>query len=137
MKNRFSIFIFNIIILCFFSCKSENEKKLIGYSNGKYWDLIKIKDYKYYKPKYSAYFGKNGDYLYYFFNVGDSNNTKERIKYDFGDVIYPEKWFFENDSIVSIQGFRYRILKLTNTHFEIQNLEVPDDIVEYKLSSEQ
>lgn len=136
MLTRSSVLLL-IISLSFISCKDEKEKKLTGYFGGKYWDAISIDGNKYDKPRYSSFFGKNGNYYYYVYHFDEILNEKVRFKFDYGDVIYPEKWHFESDSVINIQSFRYRILKLTKTNFKIQNIEVPSNITEYKLSSQQ
>ncbi|MEM0578778.1 hypothetical protein [Flavobacterium polysaccharolyticum] len=125
-----------LILTCLFfiSCLNEKQTNLTGYFNGKYWDVISIDGHKYDKPRYSSFFGKNGDYFYYVYNYDEKENKKARSKFDYGDVIYPEMWHFENDSVVNIQSFRYRILKLTKTNFKIQNIEVSSDVTEYQLS---
>jgi hypothetical protein len=120
------------------SCMDKKEKKLTGYFGGKYWDLTNIGNRYYKKPRYSCFFSKSGDYHYYVYNVSENNETKTvRVKFDYGDVIYPEKWYFENDSIINIQSFRYRVLKLTEKYFKIQNIEESSDIVVYQLSPQQ
>ena len=122
------------ILLIFFSCKKEKEAIISGYLNGKYWDVMSVENRKFVHPKYCSYFGANNDYFYYVYRIDKNTNKKVRIKFDYGDVIYPDKWYLESDSVINIQSFRYRILRLSENTLKIQNIEVPSDITEYKLS---
>jgi hypothetical protein len=124
-----------LLSIVFYSCKNRNEKIISGSLNGRYWDVVKIKTDKFDNPRYCSYFGSNGDYFYYSYYFDEKLNKKIRIKFNYGDVIYPEKWYFENDSIINIQSFRYRILELTDNKLKIQNIEVSNDIKEYTRSA--
>ncbi len=67
-----------LILTCLFfiSCLNEKQTNLTGYFNGKYWDVISIDGHKYDKPRYSSFFGKNGDYFYYVYNYDEKENKK-------------------------------------------------------------
>ncbi len=134
MKNRFKIgyLICFIFIIITSGCKKTLKENIIyNLTNNsfKYWDIVEHPGNYYYKnkskrfPIYCYYFDIKGNFssMVYPINKGRRKRTIPFTK-DFSDYIVPDTWEYESDSIIKIQGYEYRIIKLTEDSLIISSL---------------
>ncbi|MES2545186.1 MAG: hypothetical protein V4548_09900 [Bacteroidota bacterium] len=136
-KLLISIIIILIISILYYN---RNRNKIIVGSvfSGKYWDLVRIDNQKWgNEVYYLAYFNSNGNYISYYKRPNKSGNGFRIVKFETGDMVYPDKWSLENDSILIENGYKHRILVLNDTFMKIQNIYDKTRIIEYRLSKNQ
>lgn len=80
------------------------EKQLTG-GGAYFWDVY---DFKKKYITYSYSFSADGSWRHYICKEG------KRTRMPKGDMVYPDTWSLEGDSLLIIGGFKHRILKLEN-----------------------
>lgn len=77
------------------------RQKLTGNST-LFWDIYD-RERGYVKASYS--FSENGSWFYYLYKDG------KRTRMPKGDMVYPDTWTIEKDSVLNLGGFKQKILK--------------------------
>ncbi len=99
--------------IIFFSCiacgsKQNLKKNLTGNC---FWD---IHDPMISGSVNSCYkFEANGDCYYLYYNFYNKKRTDSVSRYDNGDVVVPNKWYIDDDSL-KIRGLTYNIEKIAD-----------------------
>ena len=95
-------------------------------SSGHFWDCTQVDNVK--GGLNSGYrFLSSGECYYYYYKFWQGQRTDSVYRYDDDDVIVPDKWWLEGDSILIIRGIRHRILEYTSDHVAI--IYNPNDTV--------
>lgn len=106
---KFKVFITICLLAVFFNCCNQKKDLQSILSVDCYWDIL---DKGSPHPINSCYkFRKTGRCNYYYYNFFDKKRTDSVYQYDDFDVIVPNKWVMLSDSIISIRGIEYLILK--------------------------
>jgi len=130
--KRFLILSYSILSI---SCMHQDKKWIISGNSGKYWDIYRMRERNYLKARYGYYFKNNGECIYYSYSKNNINGNFKRDKFDFGDVIYTEKWSMKMDSVINILGIDYKISHLSKDKFIIVNVANNKDTIYLKLSN--
>src|SRR5947207_12046117 len=85
------------------SCSHNKYREILTGKNGFYWDVVQNGDRKFNSPGYSYFFNPNGGCIYYAYMKYPNTPTK-RVKFDYGDVVYPNTWQLNSDTL-EIYGF--------------------------------
>ena len=126
------MFIIRILIALFFTvlfctCSYNKYKELLVGGNGFYWDVVQDGNRKFSIPRYSYFFGKSGGCVYYAYMKYPDKPIK-RVKFDYGDVVYPNTWELKSDTL-KIQGFQKKIISLTQNKITLIELNDSKDTI--------
>ena len=120
-------------LLSFSSCSHNKNKEFLVGENGFYWDIVQDGDRKFSTPKYSYFFKSNGGCVYYAY-MKYSDESAKRVKFDYGDVVYPDTWQLKSDTL-EIQGFKNKIVSLTQDKIILIELNDSKDTIMLRKSS--
>ena len=87
IKNAIILF----FLLALHGCSHNKYMEILTGENGFYWDIIQDANRKFSKPVYSYFFDTNGGCIYYAY-MKYPNKPIKRVKFDYGDVVYPQTW---------------------------------------------
>ena len=107
IKNAIILF----FLLALHGCSHNKYMEILTGENGFYWDIIQDANRKFSKPVYSYFFDTNGGCIYYAY-MKYPNKPIKRLKFDYGDVVYPQTWKLNSDTL-EIQGFKNKIVSIT------------------------
>lgn len=129
---RISIYCFFCGIIILVSCKQERQHiiKRIAGNESKYWDVkyetrkgpsdtdntIGIGLSKLKMPYSSICFDVKGKYRH-LTNFYKNGILEKRLKDEIRDVVLPEEWYLLSDSIISLNGLEYSIIRLSDDTF--------------------
>ena len=117
-----------IFLLLLHACSHNKHSDILTGKNGFYWDIIQDGDRKFIRPGYSYFFDTNGSCIYYAY-MKYPNEPVKRVMFDYGDVVYPNTWKLNFDTL-EIQGFQNKIISITqNKIVLIQLNESKDSLV--------
>jgi hypothetical protein len=100
-----------LFLLSFYACSQNKYNEALVGKNGLFWDVIQSGDRRFNTPRYSYFFDINGVCIYYTY-MKYPNMPVKRVKFDYGDVVYPNTWQLISDTL-QIQGFKHKIVSFT------------------------
>ena len=122
MKNIKLYILYFLLLISLNSCKTDSKIKILTDDSIKFWDEYDITTLS----RIGAFsFEKNEKCKSYVYN----SKGERRIFYS-GDVLFTDSsWSFKGDTILSMEGFDRRILKLQKDTILLQNIKTNDSIL--------
>ncbi len=106
--------IFLAFIVLLISCNERVSKPKLKdiLNSGCYRDILDKQVVHFINSCYL--FEKQGKCLFFYYNFYDQVRTDSVYRYDDDDVIVPDTWSVEGDSILTVRGISYSIIRYTN-----------------------
>lgn len=110
-----------VTVLLFAGCKKRQSiEDILTDGHSTYWNILS-RDNTFISGSYL--FDKSGSCVYYHYKAG-----KRSELYD-DDVVYPHTWKLAGDTVLTIQGFDWRLLKWANDSIYLKNVNKGDTLI--------